>query len=91
MAKNYKTLKGCVTRMHRVIYEAYDKGYLQGRKDYERPRSEWKPVFISNGYMNFECGKCKERSIAKYLFCPNCGSSMTEIQNNENERSKTHG
>ena len=76
--KHYRNLNGCVSRMHRVIYEAYDKGYSQAKKDYERPRSEWKHVFISNGYMNFECDKCKERSIAKYLFCPNCGSPMTE-------------
>ena len=75
--KHYRNLNGCVSRMHRVIYEAYDKGYSQGRKDYERPAGEWLPL-TTKGYIQFACSKCLKKTIAKYLFCPNCGSPMTE-------------
>ena len=26
--KHYRNLNGCVSKMHRVIYDAYDKGYV---------------------------------------------------------------
>lgn len=75
--KHYRNLNGCVSKMHRVIYDAYDKGYAQGRKDYERPRAHWQDVPQKN-YTSFRCDNCKSLSIAQYLFCPHCGSPMTE-------------
>ena len=75
--KHYRNLNGCVSKMHRVIYEAYDKGYAQGRKDYERHRGEWKLVTIRT-WSSFECSNCKNLTLAKYTFCPHCGSPMTE-------------
>ena len=75
--KHYRNLNGCVSKMHRVIYDAYDKGYKQGRTDYERPRSEWIEVPQEN-YISFKCFNCKSLSIAKYLFCPFCGSYTGE-------------
>ena len=59
--KHYRNLNGCVSKMHRVIYDAYDRGYAQGRKDYERTKGSWLGMVI-----------------AKYLFCPHCGSPMSE-------------
>lgn len=75
--KHYRNLNGCVSKMHRVVYEAYDKGYAQGRKDFERTRGDWLPL-VTNKYTQFACSNCLNKTIAKYLFCPNCGSPMTE-------------
>ena len=63
--------------MHRVIYEAYDKGYAQGRQDFERPRAEWSKA-PANRYMGFLCSRCDNVTICAYPFCPYCGSPMTE-------------
>ena len=76
--KNYRTINGSITRVRRAVYEAYDKGYSQGKKDYQRTYGRWSAVFIGGRYTNFECSVCKKFSITKYLFCPNCGSPMTE-------------
>ncbi len=73
--KHYRNLNGCVSKMHRVIYDAYDRGYAQGRKDYERTKGSWLEVPQKN-YTSFRCDKCKSLSIAQYLFCPHCGSYM---------------
>lgn len=78
MAKNYKTLNGCVTRMHRVIYEAYDKGYSQGKKDYQRNPNKWTREALGVKGVWYRCGSCQRYAIADYLFCPHCGSPMTE-------------
>lgn len=75
--KHYRNLNGCVSKMHRVLYDAYDKGYKQGRTDYERLRAEWQDVPQKN-YTSFRCSNCKSFAIAKYLFCPHCGSPMSE-------------
>ena len=75
--KHYRNLNGCVSKMHRVIYEAYDKGYAQGRKDYERTKGSWLDV-PQKKYTSFKCSNCKSMAIAKYLFCPHCGSPMSE-------------
>ena len=75
--KHYRNLNGCVSKMHRVIYDAYDKGYKQGRTNYERPRAHWQDV-PQKQYISFRCDNCKSLSIAQYLFCPHCGSPMTE-------------
>ena len=71
--KHYRNLNGCVSKMHRVIYDAYDKGYAQARKDFERARGEWQLSPIRN---SFRCSNCENLSISKYLFCPHCGSYM---------------
>ena len=80
--KHYRNLNGCVSKMHRVIYDAYDRGYAQGRKDFEKTKAEWRPVPVpklnSKGYMSFECSNCKSLVIAKYTYCPHCGHPMTE-------------
>ena len=81
--KHYRNLNGCVTKMHRVLYDAYDKGYKQGRTDYERLRAEWQEVPTEN-YTSFRCSNCKSFAIAKYLFCPHCGSPMSEDAYAEN-------
>lgn len=87
--KHYRNLNGCVSKMHRVIYDAYDKGYQQAKKDYGRQRAEWEPVPVprlnNKGYLSFECSACKTLAIAKYLFCPYCGSPMTEESYGETE------
>ena len=75
--KHYRNLNGCVSKMRRVIYDAYDRGYKQGRTDYERHHGEWKFI-VKKTYTSFECSNCKSLSIAKYTFCPHCGSPMTE-------------
>lgn len=69
--KHYRNLNGCVSKMHRVIYDAYDKGYEQARKDFEKPKGEWELSEIRNSY---RCSICKNLSISKYLYCPHCGS-----------------
>lgn len=80
--KHYRNLNGCVSKMHRVIYDAYDKGYAQGRKDYEKAQGEWEPEAVGGlktmNYISFRCSICKSLVIAKYNFCPHCGSPMTE-------------
>lgn len=75
--KHYRNLNGCVSKMHRVIYDAYDKGYAQGRKDFERTKGSWLDV-PQKKYTSFKCSNCKSMVIAKYLFCPHCGSPMSE-------------
>ena len=75
--KNYRTINGSITRARKAVYDAYDKGYSQAKKDYQRPASEWKFV-ATRTWTSFECSNCKKLSLAKYLFCPNCGSPMTE-------------
>lgn len=72
--KVYRNLNGCVSRMHRVIYEAYDKGYAQGRKDFKRSSGNWFPAKGKHDYMTFLCSSCNEPSIAPYSYCPWCGS-----------------
>ena len=75
--KHYRNLNGCVSRMHRVIYEAYDKGYEQAKKDFKREQCSWETV-PQQRYTGFRCDNCKNYAIAKYTFCPHCGSPMTE-------------
>ena len=61
--------------MHRVIYDAYDKGYAQGRKDYERAHCNWLAVTVTqNKYVSYRCTNCKSLAIAKYEYCPHCGA-----------------
>ena len=79
--KVYRNLNGCVSRMHRVIYEAYDKGYAQGRKDFERLPGKWKKEALGVKGIWYRCENCKRYAIADYLFCPQCGSPMTEEDN----------
>ena len=75
--KHYRNLNGCISKMHRIIYDAYDRGYKQGRTDYERNRGDWQLV-PQQRYTGFRCSNCKNYAIAKYTFCPHCGSPMTE-------------
>ena len=76
--KHYRNLNGCVSKMHRVIYDAYDKGYQQGRQDYERTKGEWTKEALGVKGIWYRCGNCQRYAIADYLFCPHCGSPMTE-------------
>ena len=75
--KNYRTINGSITKVRRAVYEAYDKGYSQGKKDYQRTRGEWSKA-PANRYMGFLCSNCKNVTICAYPFCPYCGSPMTE-------------
>ena len=77
--KHYRNLNGCVSRMHRVIYEAYDKGYAQGRKDFERAQGIWKPFTLLKD-LHFECSNCGSIHLAYYKFCPSCGSEMKGVE-----------
>lgn len=80
--KHYRNLNGCVSRMHRLIYEAYDKGYAQGRKDFEKTPGVWIAAPQAR-YTSYRCGNCTSLAIAKYKFCPHCGSPMTEDAHGE--------
>ena len=82
--KHYRNLNGCVSKMHRVLYDAYDKGYAQGRKDYERPSGEWKP-FTQLRNLNFKCSNCGSLHVAYYKFCPSCGAQMEGVDHAEAE------
>lgn len=84
MAKHYRNLNGCVTKMHRVIYEAYDKGYRQAKNDYSRSPGKWEPEVI-NGVSWWRCGNCKRYAIANYQYCPHCGSIMEEDDGTKKE------
>lgn len=74
--KNYRNLNGCVSRMHRLLYEAYDKGYAQAKKDCGRPVSKWKRETLGIKGIWYRCENCKRYAIADYLFCPHCGADM---------------
>ena len=75
--KHYRNLNGCVSKMHRVLYDAYDKGYAQGKTDFKRNKGEWSKA-PANRYMGYLCSNCNHVCIASYPFCPYCGSPMTE-------------
>lgn len=75
--KHYRNLNGCVSKMHRVIYDAYDRGYAQGRKDFEKTPITWLPV-PQDRYTSYRCSGCNSLAIARYKFCPHCGSPMSE-------------
>lgn len=73
--KNYRNLNGVVSKMHRVVYEAYDKGYAQAKKDYKRADGSWKKTHEAS-FVSYQCSNCQSLVIAEYLYCPHCGSFM---------------
>lgn len=79
--KVYRNLNGCVSRMHRVIYEAYDKGYAQGRKDFEKPKTSWKQEALGAKGVWYRCENCQKYAIADYIYCPFCGCPTEEAIN----------
>jgi len=60
--------------------EAYQTGYEEAKKEFERPKGEW----IVSGYIDTcrgyvaKCSCCKEDTVGGGNFCPNCGADMRE-------------
>ena len=62
--------------------EQYQKGYADAKKDYERPRGEWKETkyetAIGLTYRQTQCSNCGYvyEPPMWWNFCPNCGADM---------------
>ena len=80
--KNYRTLNGLKSDANTLLSRAYDKGYAQGKEDYQREYAEWLPLPLTNNprpphkkWLLFQCSACKSATISSaYLFCPYCGA-----------------
>ena len=60
--------------------QGFEAGYAKAKKDFERPRGEWKEVYLTPEEKCFygelwECSVCWVRD-KKSNFCPNCGADM---------------
>lgn len=72
--KNYRTLNGLKSDANTLLSRAYDKGYAQGKEDYQREYAEWLPQADVKG-LGFVCSACRKVTISgAYLFCPYCGA-----------------
>ena len=51
----------------------YEKGYQDGRKDYEKTHSEW---INEGGVLICNCCQYTQFDNVAFNFCPNCGADM---------------
>lgn len=77
MAKNYRSCNRLVGDARDAVHAAYDRGYQQAKTDYKRNNNEWIPT-PNEKFISYKCSGCQSLSIAKYSFCPHCGSDMRE-------------
>lgn len=75
MGKNYGSLNKQYHDVRTAIRDAYDKGYEQGRIDYERKPGQWTLKTAPTGG-EYECSECGKRSMAPGYYCQYCGSKM---------------
>ncbi len=81
--KNYRTLTGLKSDSNTLLSRAYDKGYAQGKEDYQREYGEWIPNPEPRG-LTFACSACGKVTISSaYLFCPNCGADHRGKEKND--------
>lgn len=75
MSRCHRTVNKLVGGSRDLLYEAYDKGYEQGKIDYQRHPGQWSFKFgkICGEY---ECSECKKRSFAPHDYCHICGAPM---------------
>lgn len=76
MSKTYRQCNGMMSKVRDQIYKAYDKGYEQGRTDYQRRDGEWTRDALGVKGVWYKCSNCQKYAIAEYAFCPQCGSDM---------------
>lgn len=59
---------------------AYNNGYEEARKKFERPHGKWEVYGIRQfgaGYdYNYKCSNCGRVFGGQYHFCPECGTDM---------------
>lgn len=73
--KIYRSCNPVVGEARKLIYDAYDRGYEQGRKDYSREPGHW--TFRLGKYCGeYECSRCLKRSFAPNDYCHICGAPM---------------
>ena len=75
MSRKYTQLNNLVTDSRNALHAAYDRGYEQGKKDYQRPPTTFTPEPHEGG-IQFRCKQCKRLAIAFYPYCPYCGSKV---------------
>ena len=78
MSKCHRSVNKLVGGSRDLLYEAYDKGYEQGKTDYERHPGHWT---MKNGtrYGVYECSECFVRNFVPTMFCPDCGAPMDKV------------
>ena len=75
MSRCHRTINKLVGGSRDLLYEAYDKGYDQGKIDYARHPGHWTFKFTKTRG-EYECSECKSREITARKFCPECGAPM---------------
>lgn len=76
MSKTYRQCNGMMGKIRDQVYRAYDKGYEQGKIDYQRLPGTWEKQALGIQGVWFKCSNCYKLAIADYAFCPQCGSDM---------------
>ena len=69
-----------MSKISEVLQEFYDIGYKKGyedaKKEFERPKGEWKYDGFCVTTTQYKCNKCEYSTLEKTNFCPNCGARM---------------
>ena len=66
---------------HNEIQAAYDRGYAQAKREFERPQGEWiRTGSLGNGNAHYECSEChygdEHAESQEVPYCWHCGASM---------------
>ena len=64
-----------------VDYNLFLEGYKQGKKDFARPKGEWKSIQGSSVVYGCSCCNLQIVAMIPYNFCPNCGAKMKGKEN----------
>lgn len=78
MSKCHRSVNKLVGESRELLYQAYDKGYEQGKADYEKRPGHWTMKFNSKHGM-YECSECFVRNFVPSMFCPDCGAPMDKV------------
>lgn len=71
-----KAIEESEVYMNGKDYDLYLEGYKQGKKDFERPKGEWKIGGRTTHY--HYCSICGKDGDLQDNFCRNCGAKMTK-------------
>ena len=72
MARKYTQINNLVSDSRNNLHKAYDRGYEQAKKDYQKQPTQLISEYREGG-LQFRCKQCAERMIAHYRYCPYCG------------------